>query len=85
MGTDCGDRRNPGLPDAGAQEGASNGGRYAVDPALVVPEQLAAPISVVEGRLGRHGIGLEVGTPVVAESVAVGELGVDAADGGVEL
>ena len=60
-------------------------GRHAVDPALVVLEQLAAPVAVVERRVGQHVVGLEVGVPVVVEGVAVGDLRVDAADGEVHL
>jgi hypothetical protein len=60
-------------------------GRRAVDPALVVLEQLAAPVAVVEGRVGQHVVGLEVGVPVVVEGVAVRDLRVDAADGEVHL
>ncbi len=60
-------------------------GRRAVDPALVVLQQLAAPVAVVEGRVGQHVVGLEVGVPVVVEGVAVGDLRVDAADGEVHL
>ena len=54
-------------------------GRHAVGPALVVLEQLAAPVAVVEGRVGQHVVGLEVRVLVVVEGVAVGDLGVDAA------
>ena len=59
--------------------------RHAVHPALVVPEQLAAPVAVVERRVGEDVVGLEVGVAVVVEGVAVGDLGVDAADGEVHL
>ena len=61
------------------------GRRHAVDPALVFLEQLAAPVAVVEGRIGEHVVGLEVGVPVVVEGVAVSNLRVDAADGEVHL
>ena len=59
--------------------------RHSVDPALVVLEQFAAPVAVVEGRVGQHVVGLEVGVPVVVEGVAVRDLRVDAADGEVHL
>ncbi len=60
-------------------------GRHAVDPALVVLEQFAAPVAVVERRVGEHIVGLEVGVRVVVEGVAVTDLCVDAADGEVHL
>ena len=59
--------------------------RRAVGPALVVLQQLAAPVAVVERRIGEHVVGLEVGVTVVVEGVAVRDLGVDAADGEVHL
>ena len=46
-------------------------GRRAVDPALVVLQQLAAPVAVVERRVGEDVVGLEVGVLVVVEGVAV--------------
>src|SRR3569833_3290773 len=55
-------------------------GRHTVGPALVVLEQLAAPVAVVEGRVGEHVVGLEVGVPIVVEGIAVADLRVDAAD-----
>ena len=61
------------------------GRRHAVLPALVVLEQVAAPVAVVERRVGEDVVGLEVGVAVVVEGVAVGDLGVDAADGEVHL
>ena len=48
-------------------------------------QQLAAPVAVVERRVGQHVVGLEVGVLVVVEGVAVGDLRVDAADGEVHL
>jgi len=45
------------------------------------PRQFA----VVEGRIGEHVVGLEVGVPVVVEGVAVGDLRVDTSDGEVHL
>jgi hypothetical protein len=45
--------------------------RHAVLPAHVVVQQLAAPVAVVEGRVGEHVVGLEVGVAVVVEGVAV--------------
>jgi len=59
--------------------------RHAVGPALVVLEQFAPPVAVVEGRIGQDPIGLEVRMAVVVEGVAVGDLGVDAADREVHL
>ena len=61
------------------------GRRHAVDPALVFLQQFAAPVAVVEGRIGQHVVGFEVRMPVVVEGVAVGNLRVDAADGEVHL
>ena len=59
--------------------------RHAVLPALVILQQFAAPVAVVEGRIGQHEVGLEVRVPVVVEGVAMGDLRVDAADGEVHL
>ena len=56
-----------------------------VNPAFVILEQLAAPVAVVEGRIGQHVVGLEIRVPVVVEGVAVGDLRVDAANGEVHL
>ena len=61
------------------------GRRLAVDPALVALQELAPPVAVVEGRIGEDVVGLEVGVAVVVEGVAVGDLGVDAADREVHL
>jgi hypothetical protein len=60
-------------------------GRHAECPALVVLEQLAAPVRVVERRVGDDEVGLQVGWLVVVERVAVADLGVDPADGEVHL
>ena len=46
-------------------------GRDAVLPAHVVLQQLAAPVGVVEGRIGEDVVGLEVGVEVAAEGVGV--------------
>ncbi len=46
--------------------------RYAISPALVVLQQLAAPVAVVEGRVGQHVVVIEVRVLVVTEGVAVG-------------
>ena len=62
---------------------ALRGGRDAVLPALVVAQQLAAPVAHIEGRVGEDVVGLEVGVAVVVEGVAVGDLALDAADGEV--
>jgi len=56
------------------------GRRRAENPALVVAQQLASPVAVVERRVGEHVIGLEVGVPVVVERIAMRDLRVDAAD-----
>jgi hypothetical protein len=61
------------------------GRRDAVNPAFVFLEQLAAPVAVVEGRIGEHVVGLQVWMPVVVKGVAMGDLRVDAADGEVHL
>ena len=60
-------------------------GRHAVDPALVVLQQLAAPVAVVEGRVGEDVVGLQVGVPIVVERVAKSNPRLDAADGEVHL
>ena len=58
------------------------GRRRAVLPALVVAQQLAAPIAVIEGRIGQHVVGFEVGVQVAVEAVGVlrPQVPVDAAD-----
>ena len=43
--------------------------RCAVLPALVVTEELAAPVAHVEGRVGEDIVGLEIGVAVVVEGV----------------
>ena len=58
-------------------------GAGAVLPALVVLEAVAAPVGNVEGRVGEDVVGLQVGMTVVVETVAVGYLALDAADGEV--
>src|SRR5881628_1997174 len=60
-------------------------GRGAIDPALVVLEQLAAPVAVIERWIGQNVVGLEVGMLVGVEGVAVRDLCVDAADGEIHL
>src|ERR1035437_8452391 len=60
------------------------GGR-AVDPALVVAQQLAAPVAVVDGRIGQDVVRLEVREGVGVEAVAPGDVGADAADGEVHV
>ncbi len=60
-------------------------GRRAVDPALVVAQQLAAPVAVVEGRIGQDVVRLEVREGVGVEAVALGDVGADAADGEVHV
>ena len=47
------------------------GRRRAVLPAPVVPEQLAAPVAVVERRIGQDVVGLQVGVQVAVEAVGV--------------
>ena len=61
------------------------GRRHAVDPAPVVLQEPSPPVGVVERRVGEDVVGLEVGVAVVVERVAVGDLGVDPADGEVHL
>jgi hypothetical protein len=61
------------------------GRRRAKDPALVVAQQLASPIGVVERRVGQHVIGLEVAVLVVVERIAMRDLRIDAADREVHL
>ena len=58
-------------------------GRHAVLPAHVVV--LAAPVGVVEGRIGEDEVGPEVGVEVAAEGVGLlaPRVGLDAADGEV--
>src|SRR5215467_376265 len=60
-------------------------GGAAKHPALVVAQQLAAPVAVVERRVGEHVIGLEVEVLVVVERVAVRDLRIDTADREVHL
>ena len=55
--------------------------RHAVGPALVVLEQFAPPVAVVEGGVGQHVVGFQVGVLVAVERVAMGDLAVDAPDG----
>ena len=57
--------------------------RHAVLPARVVV--FAAPVGVVEGRVGEDEVGLQIGMEVAVEGVGVlfAEIGVDAADGEV--
>jgi hypothetical protein len=61
--------------------------RHAVLPAAVVFEQVAAPIGVVEGRIGKDVVGLEVGVQVVVEAVGMfrAEVALDAANRQVHL
>ena len=54
-------------------------------PALVLGEPVAAPVGDVERGIGEDEVGLEVGVSVVVESVAVGDLSLNAADGEVHL
>ena len=60
-------------------------GRYAVLPALVVEEPLAAPVGDVERRIGKDEVGFEVGMAVVEKTVVLGNLAVDAANRKVHL
>ena len=50
-------------------------------------QQLAAPVAVVEGRVGQDVVGLQVGVQVAVEAVGVlrAQVAVDAADGQVHL
>jgi hypothetical protein len=59
--------------------------RCAVLPALVVTEELAAPVAHVEGRVGEDIVGLEIGVAVVVEGVAGGDLTFNVPDGEVSL
>jgi hypothetical protein len=61
------------------------GGRHPVLPALVVLELVASPITVIEGRVGQHEVGLQIGVLVIVEAVAVGDLRIDPPDGEVHL
>jgi hypothetical protein len=61
------------------------GGRHTIHPALVVLQQIPAPVTVVERWVGENIIGLEVRVPIVVERVTVGDLPVDAADREVHL
>ena len=63
------------------------GRRRAVLPALVVLQQIAAPVAVVERRVGEDVVGLEVRVQVAVEAVGVflAEVAVDAANGEVHL
>ena len=45
--------------------------RHAVLPALVVAQQVAAPVAVVERRVGQDVVGLQVRVQVGVEAVAV--------------
>ena len=62
-------------------------GGSAVFPALVVFQQFAAPVAVVEGRIGEDVIGLEVRVQVAVEAVGVflAEVVLDLPDGEVHL
>src|SRR6266480_5208032 len=59
--------------------------RQAIDPALVVAQQLASPVAVVEIRIGEDKVGFEVGVAVVVKRVAMRDLAIDAADRKVHL
>ena len=59
--------------------------RDAVLPSLVVPYPLPAPVGNVEGRVSQDVVGPQVGVAVVVETVAVGDLTLDAPDGQVHL
>ena len=60
-------------------------GRRAVLPAHVFSQLVAAPVAIVERRIGQHEIGLQVLVQVAAEAVGVfgPEVAVDAANGKV--
>jgi hypothetical protein len=58
---------------------------HAVDPPLVLLELVATPVAIVERRVCQHPICLQVGEAVVVEGVAVGDLGVYAADRKIHL
>ena len=60
-------------------------GRRAVDPAAVVAEQLAAPVAVVEGRIGQDVVRFQVREGVGVEAVALSDVGPDPADGQVHV
>ena len=60
-------------------------GRHTVDPALVLLEQFAAPVAVVEWWIRKDVVGLEVGVTVGVEGVSVADLRVDATNGEVHL
>jgi len=60
-------------------------GRHPIDPALVILQQLASPVAVIERRVGEHKVGLEVRVAVVVKGVTLSYLGIDAADGEVHL
>ena len=46
----------------------------AIDPSFVVLQKLAAPVAVVEGRVGEDKVGPQVGMAVIVEGVAVCDL-----------
>lgn len=62
-----------------------DGGRNAINPALVRLQQVAAPVAVIEWWIGDHIISLQIRVAVVMEGITVRDLGVDAANGKVHL
>src|SRR2546430_2068400 len=58
---------------------------HAVGPTLVVLQEFAAPVAVVEGRIGQHVVRLEIRVLIGVEGVAVRDLRINAADREVHL
>ena len=54
--------------------------RHPVLPALVVAEELAAPVTVVEEGIREDVVGLEIGMAVVVKRVLAQDLTLDSAD-----
>ena len=59
--------------------------RRAVLPAPILPQASTSPVGNVERRIGQNVVGLQIGMPVVVESVSMGNLALDASDGQVHL
>ena len=60
-------------------------GRHAPLPALVVLQQVAAPVADVEGGIGQHDVGLEVGVLVAVEAVALLDVAIQPTNSEVHL
>src|SRR5579875_4186291 len=61
------------------------GGRRAILPALIFSQAVAAPTLHVERRIGQNVIRLEVWEAVVVETIPLGDLAVNTAQGQIHL